>query len=1236
MRRILIVTVASLGLSAAAYADESFLCAGDFLLPEDGVAAKPAVSRTVDAEGPINVLVIFGKFKGEYPDRDEAPSWALDLFDPDRPGSVSHFYHTMSRGRLQLQGAVAPGYYEAANEFDYYQAERSNVRGEYPEFSHEVLALADADIDYTEFDNDGRDGIPNSGDDDRVVDAVFIILNWVPRNFLVGPATGIMGLGLYPEFLARDKFSNGNHARVSSKRLFVMQGRSFTEAAGVLSHEFGHLLGLPDLFNLRWVLDGGGPGADSAGIGAWGLMGWGALGWKGVDGPNPLSTWSRVQLGWVERQRPRQQHSQMRLAPMEESGEVYEILLPNSERFLISNHRRSDNHYNRNMPGDGLLIWHADPTKEWERVVDLECADGRWQSSGFPHGTTASPERGEDNLDFWSHDGGYTREHAGNRGDSTDLFDGDQFRAFTPETNPSSVSNDGMWSARVEDIQFGADGVVTAQLEVEPLVVIDPQINDASGDGVLVAGETAEIGFRLASWSSIPPELRVEVSSADTLINILDPIVDIQTRWLFQIPAGWNDFDGEIAGGMRYYKAEDFKERNGIPSLEVKPGFVGVHQFDVSFSIFDPAGDGSDLIWMETYPFEVISARPPRITGIAVVDSAGNGDGLPQAGEFIRLVVEVEGREEMLQAISVSIRSLQEEVKRLSSQGPNSDEGIESDAANIRSPEFQLSSALIAGTILKFEIAFDSGYETSVDTLQVEVAIGSDLTPPRVLPFSTRDSANGISVVLPESRVTDPGPIRAWGVIYGVSDTTEIAMVELARVDDRYEAIWGGATDRAYFFKGFAADEAGNIAETPLRLVGTDRSPPATPFPGGVIELPVSAPVADLAYSPDGTELAVAVGRTIELYDVLSLRRTAVLIGHVADVTSVAFSPIDLTLASGDTTGTVRLWDSRTHEEIAALEGHSGRRITGLAFSPARPTLVSAGLDSSLALWDLVDLKKTATLIGDEPEPILSLAVDPLGGNLIAAGSGDGSVALWSMTRGEQLNRLAGHSDGVSSVAFSNDGSRFLSASRDGTVRLRSVVGNRMTLRQVLREHEDWIEAAAFGPNGVTLASASLDGTIYLRNVDASQSSLVKLTNAGGTRSIAFNPEGTQITTGNWNGTLQFWQVWDDESDNGLTSVTPMDAALLPSYPNPFNDGTQLPFRLFRQSSVEIHIYDTLGQLVRVIDFGDRQPGVYTAARDAVFWDGRDDAGQPVASGVYIGVLQAGNTIVQQKMVVLR
>ncbi len=1223
-------------LTTNVWAGDEFVCVGH--VATDAATLKlhgPAKPTQAQVATTRTGIVLFAHFKDELPADTAIPDWADDLFDPDRPGSVSHFYDTMSFGVHTLRGEVVPTWYESDSEVSAYLSDSSSERGHFGVFASEILRKADRDVDFSRFDNDGPDGLPDSGDDDGFVDVVFIAVRSAPRNFLFGPATGVASLGLEPTFVTADRRASGEPIEVLHGT--IQAGRSYAVLAATISHEYGHILGLPDLRNVGYLrsevpLE---PAEDSAGIGAWGLMGWGALGWSGADGPNPFSAWSRSQLGWLERRRPTQRLSSMRLPPVEESGEIYEILLPNNERFLISNRQRSSAHYDRNMPAEGLLIWHFDPRRRGAQRVDLECADGKWRSSGFPKGTEANPETGKDNLDFWAHDERYTRDHAGNLGDDTDPFDGDRFRSFTPESNPSSASNDGWWRVRIEDIAFEAGGVATAQVEIEPLVKMDVRIRDENGDGVLVVGETAQIEFRLASWPNLTPWLQMEVTSEDTLITITDPVVDFHAGTPEQrIPNSWNDFEGELQAGMRFYDAAESKSTNGIPILEVKPGFVGIHAFRVNLSVY-PRDKSRELLWMEQFPLEVVSSEPPRITRIAVVDSAGNGDGLVQAGEFIRLAVEVEGRAEMVDATSVRIRSLQEEAMPVPFPFSGFDEDDALGAGAIRSPEFLLASDLIPGTVLEFEIDFDSGYETSIDTLQLEVAAGGDRTPPRVLPFLTQSVPDGLSIVLPESRVTNAGPLEATGVIYSVGDTTQIATIALAKKAGRYEAIWRDATEETYLLKGIATDGAGNVTETPLHLVNMGGGQ-AGPLPGGVVELIVSAPVADLAYSPKGAQLAVATGTSIELYDPVSLRRTAVLNGHEDEVTAVAFSPNDPFLASGDAAGTVRLWDARSREQIAEFQGHESEGISGLVFSSVRPTLVSAGLDGSLDLWDVNERQKLATLRRDEPQPVMSLAMDPVGGNVLAAGSSDGSVAMWETTDHTLLAVLKSHRGEVASVAFNADGSRFVSAGRDRTARLRTGGGIYLALRQVLSEHDDWIEAAAFTPDGLGLATASLDGTIYLRRIDTSLSSVVKLTNAGGIRAIAFSPDGTQLTTGTWNGTLQFWQVWDESSADGLTTVTPKDAVLLPIYPNPFNQGTHLPFRVFRQSSVKIKIYDTLGQLVRELDVGDREPGLYAAPLQAAIWDGRNADGQSVASGVYVGVLVAGRAAVSQKMVVLR
>jgi len=80
---------------------------------------------------------------------------------------------------------------------------------------------------------------------------------------------------------------------------------------------------------------------------------------------------------------------------------------------------------------------------------------------------------------------------------------------------------------------------------------------------------------------------------------------------------------------------------------------------------------------------------------------------------------------------------------------------------------------------------------------------------------------------------------------------------------------------------------------------------------------------------------------------------------------------------------------------------------------------------------------------------------------------------------------------------------------------------------------------------------------------------------------------------------------------------------LLPNYPNPFNPETWIPFEINYQSDVEISIYDVSGKLMRVVDLGFKQAGIYTTRDRAAYWDGKSDLGERVASGVYFCSIMA-------------
>ncbi len=98
--------------------------------------------------------------------------------------------------------------------------------------------------------------------------------------------------------------------------------------------------------------------------------------------------------------------------------------------------------------------------------------------------------------------------------------------------------------------------------------------------------------------------------------------------------------------------------------------------------------------------------------------------------------------------------------------------------------------------------------------------------------------------------------------------------------------------------------------------------------------------------------------------------------------------------------------------------------------------------------------------------------------------------------------------------------------------------------------------------------------------------------------------------------------------------VPPKETALLANYPNPFNPETWIPYQLARSADVNITIHSGNGQLVRVFVLGHLPAGVYSSKSRAAYWDGRNELGESVASGVYFYTLTAGDFTATGKMLI--
>ncbi|MBU0702204.1 T9SS type A sorting domain-containing protein [bacterium] len=100
--------------------------------------------------------------------------------------------------------------------------------------------------------------------------------------------------------------------------------------------------------------------------------------------------------------------------------------------------------------------------------------------------------------------------------------------------------------------------------------------------------------------------------------------------------------------------------------------------------------------------------------------------------------------------------------------------------------------------------------------------------------------------------------------------------------------------------------------------------------------------------------------------------------------------------------------------------------------------------------------------------------------------------------------------------------------------------------------------------------------------------------------------------------------------------VMPSESILLQNYPNPFNPECWIPFELSEKANVVIRIYNISGQLVKTLDLGELPAGAYTTQSRAAYWNGRNEAGDEIASGVYFYQMQAGNKVMTKRAVVLK
>ena len=183
-------------------------------------------------------------------------------------------------------------------------------------------------------------------------------------------------------------------------------------------------------------------------------------------------------------------------------------------------------------------------------------------------------------------------------------------------------------------------------------------------------------------------------------------------------------------------------------------------------------------------------------------------------------------------------------------------------------------------------------------------------------------------------------------------------------------------------------------------------------------------------------------------------------------------------------------------------------------------------------MWDVRTGNPIRTLSG-HTDFVSSVAFSP-DGRTLASGSGDGTIRFWDARAGNPIRTLSGHTSSVESVVFSPDGNTLASGHWDGTIRLWNTrTGNPI---RTLSGHTDFVSSVAFSPDGRTLASGSADATIRIWDADTGVLKRT-LTGRGIVFSISFSPDGRTLASAD--ATIRIWNV-----NTGVSR-----RAKLPSFP---------------------------------------------------------------------------------------
>jgi|GEM_PF-5580730 len=437
--------------------------------PREGLYRWPSMKVTSEdvLRGPIRsterTLVILYKFKDTANPlgTSTTANWVDRVFGDSV--SVADYWNDVSYGSLTLRKAAETGgtsndglvgWYTSANNFSHYLDDDEKVlRGS---IIYDAITASDADVNYANFDDDS-DGFISCSELHIVV-----IVAAYEASYDNSPSPWIWRVnwemanqqGNYPTLDGKKicVAGHGSAAIIGERYYKGTNVASVVSEFGIVAHEVGHQLGLPDLYDTddsSYCYGGKGQG-----LGYWDLMASGdwlhANGTESGHTPAHPSSWCKAYRGWLIPTEVTEDADSVSIYRYEDNAVCYKLWTSgqyggdNKQYFLVENREKTG--YDKALPGCGLMIYHVDETvTDYEETathefIDVETADGFTRNADGTVCNNGCANCTRDHLDVYTwHDSTCVNTpDFDNRGDSTDPWYSGNKATFNKDSCPSS------------------------------------------------------------------------------------------------------------------------------------------------------------------------------------------------------------------------------------------------------------------------------------------------------------------------------------------------------------------------------------------------------------------------------------------------------------------------------------------------------------------------------------------------------------------------------------------------------------------------------------------------------------------------------------------------------------------------------------------------------------------------------------------------------------------------------